>query len=131
MKRITVILSLLLACVCLENSFGQKKFELSDVTKLTGMSDPQISPNAKSIVLVVSRPDLDKNRYNSELVLIDIATGKQSVLTHERISVSQPRWSPNGEQLSFLTKTGIGKEATNQVFILILIIFINFKSNPP
>ena len=118
MKKITIILSFLLACVCLNNSFGQKKFELADVTKLTGMSDPQISPNAKNIVLVVSRPDLDKNRYNSELVLIDIATGKQTILTHERLSVSQPRWSPDGEQLSFLTRAGVGKEATNQIFVL-------------
>ena len=52
MKKITIILCLLLAYVSIDNSFGQKKFGSADVTKLTGMNAPQISPNAKSIVSV-------------------------------------------------------------------------------
>jgi dipeptidyl aminopeptidase/acylaminoacyl peptidase len=98
--------------------FAQKKFELSDVAKLTNISDPEISPDGKSIVLVVSRPDYIKNRYNSELVLVDISSKKQRVLTQDRPTVSQPRWSPNGELLAFLSKTGPEKEATVQLFLL-------------
>lgn len=72
---------LLLVLVFSTKLFSQKKFELSDVSKFTGISDPQISPDAKSVIVVVSRPDYQQNRYNSELVLIDIATGKQRILT--------------------------------------------------
>ncbi|MDB5248919.1 MAG: hypothetical protein JWQ40_3313 [Segetibacter sp.] len=97
---------------------AQKRFELADLAKLTTISDPQISPDGKSIVLVVSRPEYKQNVFNAELVLIDIASGKQSVLTQNRPVVSQPRWSGDGTQLAFLAKTGTGKEATNQVFIL-------------
>lgn len=97
---------------------GQKKFELDDMAKLTGISDPQISPDGKSIVFVTSRPDYQKNRFNSDLVLIDIVSEKQRTLTYERPAVSQPRWSPGGDQLAFLSRTGQGKEATTQIFLL-------------
>jgi dipeptidyl aminopeptidase/acylaminoacyl peptidase len=97
---------------------AQKKFELADYAKFVNISDPQISPNGKSIVIVVSRPDYVNNRYNAELVLVDVASSKKSLLTSERISVSSPRWSPNGEQLAFISKAGQGKDAANQIFVL-------------
>ena len=116
--RTKITFLLLLVSVFSTNLFSQKKFELSDVSKFTGISDPQISPDNKSVIVVVSRPDYQQNRYNSELVLIDIATGKQRILTQDRQTVSQPRWSPNGEQLAFLTKAGQAKDANTQIFLL-------------
>ena len=115
MKQISIVFFLGLL---MTNSFGQTKFELSNVSKLVGLSDPQISPNGKNIVLVASRPDFDKNRYNSELVIVEITTGKKTVLTQDRQSVLQPRWSPSGDKLAFLARVGFGKEASNQLFIL-------------
>jgi len=98
--------------------YAQKKFELADYAKFTGISDPQISADGKRIVIVTSRPDYIQNRYNAELVLVDVASGKKRVLTQDRIAVSSPRWSPNGEQLAFISKVGQGKDATNQIFLL-------------
>ncbi len=115
MKQICI---LFLTGLLMSNLFGQTKFELADVSKLVGLSDPQISPNGKNIVLVTSRPDFDKNRYNSALVLVEIATKKMTVLTQDRQSVLQPRWSPSGDKLAFLARVGLGKEASNQLFIL-------------
>lgn len=97
---------------------GQKKFEVSDYARFVNLSDPQLSPDGKSVVIVVSRPDYANNRYNAELVLVDVALGKKRVLTQDRIAVSSPRWSPNGEQLAFIAKAGQGKDALNQLFIL-------------
>ena len=47
---------------------AQKKFELADYAKFVSISDPQISPNGKSVIIVVSRPDYVNNRFNAELV---------------------------------------------------------------
>jgi dipeptidyl aminopeptidase/acylaminoacyl peptidase len=116
-KRNLLTLSFIGIVTLSNNIFAQKKFELSDVGKLTTMSDPQISPDGKSIVLVISKPDYSQNRYNSELVLIDIATAKRRVLTQDRPNVSQPRWSPTGQQLAFLSKTDQGK-GPSQLFLL-------------
>ena len=113
-----IILVLVISFVSCLSLTAQKRFELSDLSKLTTLNDPQISPDSKSIVLVVSRPDYKQNIQTTELVLIDIASGKQNVLTQNRSTVSQPRWSPDGTQLAFLSKAGTGKDAVNQIFIL-------------
>ena len=110
------LLTILLLALGQNNVLAQKKFEIADYAKFVNISDPQISPNGKSIVIVVSRPDYVNNRYNAELVLVDVASGKRTVLTQERFSVSSPRWSPNGEQLAFIAKAGQNKDALNQIF---------------
>jgi dipeptidyl aminopeptidase/acylaminoacyl peptidase len=108
---------------CLAISFitpviAQQKFTVEDLANITGVSDPQISPDAKSIVFVVSKPDTLKNMVNRELVWMDMATRQQKVITFGRTAVSQPRWSPSGEQLTFLAIVGQGREAVNQIFLL-------------
>ena len=112
-----LLTSLIFIYTCLTVG-AQKRFELADLAKLTAISDPQLSPDGKSIVLVVSRPEYKQNVYNAELVMIDIASAKQTVLTQNRPVVSQPRWCPDGSKLAFLSKTGTGKEAANQVYVL-------------
>jgi hypothetical protein len=58
-----------------------RKFELADLQKIVNVSGPEISPDAKSIVIVVSRVNWDEDRYDSQLVLVDIAPGAQRSLT--------------------------------------------------
>jgi Tol biopolymer transport system component len=97
---------------------AQKKLELADLPKLVNLSDPQISPDGKTIVLVVGRANIKMKRFDSELVQVDIATGKQKVLTQDRPTVSQPRSSPKGDQLTFVAKAGQGSDAVTQLFAL-------------
>jgi len=118
MKLAFTLLATLFFAFSNSSSFAQKKFEIADYAKFVNITDPRISPDGKSVVIVVSRPDYTQNKYNAELVLVDVASGKKRILTQDRISVSSPRWSPNGEQLAFISKTGQGKEATNQIFVL-------------
>lgn len=53
----------------------QRRIQLNDLAKVVTVSDPQISPYGKSIVCVVSRPNFAEDRYDNELVLVDVATG--------------------------------------------------------
>jgi dipeptidyl aminopeptidase/acylaminoacyl peptidase len=114
----TILLFIALINVFFFQLSAQKKFELADYAKLVGITDPQISPDGKSVVIVVSRPDYVNNRSNAELVLVEVASGKRMVITNERTSVSSPRWSPNGEKLAFISKASSAKDAQNQIFIL-------------
>lgn len=59
-----------------------RKIELGDLQKIVDVSNPAISPDGKSIVVVVSRVNWDEDRYDSQLVLVDIATGAQRTLTN-------------------------------------------------
>jgi dipeptidyl aminopeptidase/acylaminoacyl peptidase len=104
--------------VALCASAQTRKIELSDFAKITSVFDPQISLDGKSIVFVVSRPNIEQDRSDRELVLMDIASGAQHVLTYDRKGVGSPRWSPNGDRLAFVAVDGSGKDAKPQVFVL-------------
>lgn len=58
------------------------------------------------------------NRANSELVVVDIASSKKTILTQDRIAISSARWSPNGEQIAFISKVSSAKDALSQIFVL-------------
>lgn len=117
-KRIFQFIILALSLGVCKAGTAQQKFTVEDLSNLIAVSDPQISPDAKSMVYVVSKPDTLKNMMNRELVWMDIATRQQKVITYGRTAVAQPRWSPSGQQLAFLATVGQGKEAVNQIFLL-------------
>ena len=99
--------SLVTATLFLPGTVLAKRIDLDDLAKIVRVADPQIAPDGKSIVIVVSRVNVDKDRYDSELVLVDVATGAQRVLTHDRPKVGHPRWSPGGERIAFLAKAAV------------------------
>ena len=90
------------------------RFGIGDVGKIVRVTDPQIAPDGKSIALVVSRANFEENRYDPELVLIDVATRGQRVLARERRGLSQARWSPDGSRLAFLASV----DGKPQIFVM-------------
>jgi dipeptidyl aminopeptidase/acylaminoacyl peptidase len=122
MKRNSLYALPVLTCLICFVSIAQqpRHMQLDDLGRIVRVSDPQTAPDGKSIVIVVSRANYDENRYDADLVLVDIATGKQRLLTHERRSVSQPRFSPNGDRLAFLANIALasGQPARPQIFVM-------------
>jgi dipeptidyl aminopeptidase/acylaminoacyl peptidase len=95
-----------------------RKIELSDVQKIVSVSSPEISPDGKSIVILVSRVNWQEDRHDSQLILVDVATGAQRPLTNIRKGLDSPRWSPSGDRLAFLAEAGEAKKAVEQIFVL-------------
>jgi dipeptidyl aminopeptidase/acylaminoacyl peptidase len=97
-----------------------RHIELDDLGRIIRVSDPQIAPDGKSIVIVVGRANYDEDRYDSNLMLVDIASGGQRVLTSERRGVSHPRFSPAGDRLAFLSDValGPGQQPHAQIFVM-------------
>jgi dipeptidyl aminopeptidase/acylaminoacyl peptidase len=118
-KSLVGILAALLAVAALSRAEAQaRKFEMGDLQKIVNVSSPAISPDGKSIVIIVTRVNWDEDRHDSQLVLVDIATGVQRQLTNIRKGLSSPQWSPSGDRLAFLAETGEEKKAAEQIFVL-------------
>lgn len=90
--------------------------QFADRARMVGVSDPQIAPDGKQIAAVVSRANVKDNRHETEIVLVDVATGAHRPVTFERRGVAQPRWSPDGTQLAFLANAGSNADAKRQVW---------------
>jgi dipeptidyl aminopeptidase/acylaminoacyl peptidase len=88
---------------------------LDTLSSLVRVSDPQVSPDGKSIVVVVARQNLKDDRTDAELVQVDIASKAQRVLTQGRMHPGFPRWSPTGDRLAYLAADG---DKHLQVYVL-------------
>jgi dipeptidyl aminopeptidase/acylaminoacyl peptidase len=117
MKR-PLLAAVLLFLAATAPAAEKRRIELSDVTRLVGLSDPQIAPDGRSVAVVVSRANVEKNRFDTEIDIVDVATGSVRVLTRERKGVSHPRFSPGGDRLAFLAASGKEKEERLQIHVL-------------
>jgi dipeptidyl aminopeptidase/acylaminoacyl peptidase len=95
-----------------------QRIQISDLEKIVRVSDPQISPDDRAIAIVVVRANMKDDRFDSELALVDIASGAQRILTFGRKGTGSPRWSPTGDRLAFLAVAGSGKDEQEQIFVL-------------
>ena len=73
MRFVKVILLTMALAVAL----GAARFGLEQAGKIVRLNDPEISPDGKSIAVAVSRANFEENRWDAELVLIDVATHSQ------------------------------------------------------
>ncbi len=97
------------------SAWAQERFTLDTLRRVVNVSSPEASPDGKSVAIVVTRPNYEENRNESELWAVDVPSAGARPLTFERRSVSEPRWSPNGRQLAFLAPDSSGRD---QVWLL-------------
>src|SRR6266404_2342135 len=98
MKKLFILLVIAAA------SLSAARVDLSTAGRIVRVSDPQISPDGKAVAVVVTRSNFAENRNDADIVLVDIATKSQRVLTFGRRGVASPRWSPDGSRLAFLAQ---------------------------
>jgi dipeptidyl aminopeptidase/acylaminoacyl peptidase len=89
-------------------------FGIEHYAKIARVTDPHMAPDGRSVVLVVARPNYQDDKWDSELVQIDLATHRARELTHQRQSARFPRWSPSGDKLAFLADSA----GQSQIFVL-------------
>ena len=121
--RITVRRHLAIVVVCLAmavSAAAQSRMDLDAFGRIVRVSDPQIAPDGRCIVVIVSRANFEENRFDADLVLIDVASGQTRTIT----SAARRRTAalvPAGDRLAFLAQaTGVARPRgpKSQVFVM-------------
>ncbi len=90
------------------------KLTYADIEKAVGLSDVQISPDGKAILVTVSRVIAAENKGERELDWVDAATGTRRVLVKGRKGFGHARWSPSGDRVAFIAE----QDGKPQIFVL-------------
>jgi len=97
---------------------GPSDIEITDgrmtpevLLSLGRLSDPQLSPDGKTILYGVSYTSIADNKSVRNLYVLPVTGGTPTALTMDGKSISNARWSPDGSEIFFLQGGQLWKAA--------------------
>jgi len=88
---------------------------IDDLLQVKSIGGAQISPAGNWIAYTVNESDFKQDAFVTQIWLVNTAGGENFQLTRGEKSSSNPRWSPDGRWLAFLS-TRVGDK--NQIFVI-------------
>ena len=80
----------------------RRRMRSRDLLSFQICDDPQVSPDGREVAWVRTWIEPEENRYRSQIMITEIATGAARALTDGPGRDTHPRWSPDGTQLAYL-----------------------------
>jgi dipeptidyl aminopeptidase/acylaminoacyl peptidase len=116
MKRVLFLLIFLVeASMPATNLAAEKRaMTVDDLFRFKRVSDPQISPDGKTVAYVVATVDLPGNKISSSLWLASTEGDQRRQLTNAPKKDSHPRWSPDGKRILFESN----RSGENQLWLI-------------
>ncbi len=93
---------------------SKRPFVATDLSRFVLTGEPQFSPDAREIVFVRQVSDLGDNKLYSTLWLMDADGNNLRPLTHGKLNDRQPRWSPDGQRIAFIS----GRSEQSKLWVL-------------
>jgi dipeptidyl aminopeptidase/acylaminoacyl peptidase len=99
-------------CATGQVAYSQRTLKLADVFHLQHATEVQISPDERTIVYARVSADILTDTDQPKLWLVDVKTGRQSVLTSA--VASSPRWSADSKHIAYIADDRAGRP---QIFV--------------
>ncbi len=101
---------------------GTRKITIDDLLSLKWVGDPQLSPDGTRVVYVLTVADRDADTYRSHLWNVPMDGGDPRQFTAGEHRDSNPRWSPDGRSIAFISDRGArpepGAKKPKQLFVI-------------
>ena len=78
-----------------------EEIEVMPLFPMAPVGDPQISPDGSSVLFTYSEVNMEEDRYDTQIWLLDLGAKKPGQFTSGEKSSSNPRWSPKGDRVLF------------------------------
>ncbi len=94
-----------LALLSFAASAQKQPLTVNQMMKLARISDPQLSPDAQTVLFTVQTVDLEKNSKPRQIYSIPVAGGLSHAITSQGNN-ERPRWMPDGKRVVFISSRG-------------------------
>ena len=116
LKRLAALLCLFtLATLAAFAADARRVPTIDDLLTIKSVGGTQISPDGKWVAYTVGYGDFKTDAFVTQIWLAQSDTGKSFQLTRGDKSATNPRWSPDGQWLAFLSNR---IEDKNQIFVI-------------
>src|SRR5215471_12869506 len=116
MRRVHLIVTIVAAfsqLLAYGQGTGQRPFTFEDMMSLKRISGPQISPDGKWVLFSAVDVSLKENKKTPHLWVVPVAGGESRQITPGPAGEDRGRWSPDGQQLSFVSS----RDGSSQIWV--------------
>src|SRR5437588_3960743 len=100
--RLCVVALALCALAAVRAQTPGARFTVQEMLRIQRVADPQLSPDGRWIAYQITVPDVAANRSRTQIYLTGVNGGEPKQLTSGNSS-SEPRWSPDGRRIAYIT----------------------------
>ena len=109
MRRLASVFVLCAAVV----SAQKAPFDVHAMMKIARISDPQLSPDGKTLAFTVQTVDVEKNTRARQISVVPLSGGEPRALTSEGNN-DRPRWMPDSLHIAFISDRG----GSSQIWVM-------------